>query len=195
VNLLPLLGSVIAIYLAFALFRAPAPPEAAVPDSPLAILPPGQTATVASSSDSLIAALPQFGSAENEGKAVVENAADVLAVRRITSFIGRNVDSPRGDKLGEVKDLIVDETARITHAIVSYGGVGGLGATQVAIPWKILMDRAVGDHIVLDRSRLEAAPILPEGAPDAPDFTSRHWSREVDRYWEYEAAVHSVQSS
>jgi hypothetical protein len=80
-----------------------------------------------------------------------------------------------------VKDLVLDENGKVTHVIVSYGGVGGVDAKQVAVPWKTVMGMVRNDRIVMDRARLEGAPALPE---DQPDFTSRDWSREIDRYWE-----------
>jgi sporulation protein YlmC with PRC-barrel domain len=165
-NPLPLLGAVLAMILASAaLVREPISPQESPPESPLADPAPQPIG--------LALLAPQSGAAEH--------AAERLAERRATSFIGRGIYSRDGDKVGEIKDLVLDEAGTVTHAILSHGGIGGLGTRQVAIPWQALKDRIRGNRIVLDRSRLEGAPALPE---DDPHLTRRSWSGETDRYWE-----------
>jgi sporulation protein YlmC with PRC-barrel domain len=108
-------------------------------------------------------------------------AADILDKHRATSVIGKNVDTPAGDNIGEIKDIVLDDSGKATHAIISYGGAAGINARQVAVPWKTVTSMVRKDRIVMNRSQLESAPVLPEAQPD---FTSRDWSREIDRYWE-----------
>ena len=165
-NPLPLLGVVLAVFLASgALVREPVvAPLVSAPESTLALQAP----------DVGLALLTSQGGANND-------VAERVAARRASSFIGRNIESRDGNKVGEIEDLVLDEAGRVTHAILSCGGIGSLGTRQVAIPWQVLKDRVQGNRIVIERALLEAAPALPE---DDPDFTSRNWSRETDHHWE-----------
>lgn len=149
-NLLPLLGVILAGFLAsFFVVREPALPEASALESPL----------VLEAQDTGIAQLVPQTAAGILGTAI-GNSSEPLAERRATSFIGRKIDSRDGDRLGKIEDLVLDEADRVTHAIVSFGGVGGLGAKQVVVPWQTLKDATRDARIVLERAQLEAAPAL-----------------------------------
>lgn len=125
---------------------------------------------------------PQATEAQNEQtKQALRQAVAVLDKRRASTIIGKNVSGQDGATIGEVKDLILDEQGKVTHAVISHGGTAGINARQVAIPWDSVVGMVRNDRIVIDRAQLQSAPALPE-APS--DFTSRDWSREFDRYWQ-----------
>ena len=83
------------------------------------------------------------------------------------------------DKIGTVTDLIVDNNGNVTTAVVSVGGLLGVGAKDVAVPFKELKvtSRDGKDWLVLHRDevrdgreRLEAQlgePCEQALAPDA----------------------------
>ena len=53
-----------------------------------------------------------------------------------SKLIGASVKSTQGENLGKIDELVIDpHDARIKAAVVSVGGVLGLGAKSVAIPW------------------------------------------------------------
>jgi sporulation protein YlmC with PRC-barrel domain len=124
---------------------------------------------------------PQATEAQNEQtKRALRQAVAVLDKRRASTIIGKDVTGQDGATIGEVKDLILDEQGKVTHAVISHGGTAGINARQVAIPWDSVVGMVRNDSIVIDRKQLQSAPALPE-APS--DFTS-DWSREFDRYWQ-----------
>jgi hyperosmotically inducible periplasmic protein len=50
-------------------------------------------------------------------------------------FMGKNVETRFGDKIGSVKDLVVDmRSGRVAYVIVSSGGVAGIGSQEKAVP-------------------------------------------------------------
>ena len=80
-----------------------------------------------------------------------------------SNLIGANVKNAQGESLGKIDELVIDpKDARIKAAIVSVGGVLGIGAKSVAVPWdKVTMGSdADRDTIVvaMGREELEQAP-------------------------------------
>src|SRR5919197_3144866 len=56
-----------------------------------------------------------------------------------SKLIGASVRNSQGESLGKIDELVIDpHDARIKAAVVSVGGVLGLGAKNVAIPWEKL---------------------------------------------------------
>lgn len=50
--------------------------------------------------------------------------------------IGADVVDPNGERLGELDDLLIDaEAGRVNYALISRGGVLGVGGQLVAVPW------------------------------------------------------------
>jgi hypothetical protein len=75
--------------------------------------------------------------------------------------IGAKVRS--GDRdLGSIDQLIIDQQdGRVTHAIVSMGGVVGFGATKVVVPWSaVKLDTHDGGRLTasVDQNTLDTAP-------------------------------------
>lgn len=57
-------------------------------------------------------------------------------------LIGKNVKDSTGKDVGEVEVLIINRVGRITHAVVSFGGVMGIGDDLIPIPWPLFkLDR------------------------------------------------------
>src|SRR4030095_9624193 len=74
---------------------------------------------------------------------------------------GTAVYNREGEKLGSIHTLMIDKTAgKGTYAVMSVGGVLGIGDRYHPLPWDVLTyDTGQGGYVVdLDRSTLEAAP-------------------------------------
>jgi len=79
-------------------------------------------------------------------------AAHELKAARLSKLDGVNIYDSNAKKIGEVEDLVIDpESGRIVHALVSLGGVMGIGDKQYAVPTKQLriFSRAVDDTVPL----------------------------------------------
>ncbi len=75
------------------------------------------------------------------------------------------VRNPQGEDLGEIKNLMVDlNTGRIIYAVLTFGGVLGMGEKLYAVPWEALAARPEREGFVLnmDREQLENAPAFRE---------------------------------
>lgn len=58
---------------------------------------------------------------------------------RAGKAIGTNVYDQSGKKIGEVKDIVLDKTSNsILFAVVSFGGMLGIGEKYHPVPWAAL---------------------------------------------------------
>ena len=93
---------------------------------------------------------------------------------RVSKIIGSEVRNKSGDKIGDVRDLVVDDKGTIRLAIVSTGGFLGVGDRLHAVPWDALALGPKDDHILdIDKAHLQAAP----------GFTSKTWPNLGDDHW------------
>ncbi len=103
----------------FAQTSTPATPGTAVP--PAATTPSSPPAAAAPSTPSPMATAP---SATMSGGG--------FAASRI---IDLNLKNAQDETIGEIDDLLVGSDGKITHVIISTGGVLGVGAKKVQVPW------------------------------------------------------------
>lgn len=77
---------------------------------------------------------------------------DMLASR----LIGADIKNQQGEDIGEIEELVIDpKEAKIKQVVVSTGGVLGLGAKSVAIPWSQVRPAAEGGGFVVAMSQEE----------------------------------------
>jgi sporulation protein YlmC with PRC-barrel domain len=95
---------------------------------------------------------------------------------RASELIGMNVNGSANDTIGEIKDIAIDpRCACARFAVLSSGGVMGVGDTLAIVPLKALRI----DHqnktasLNIDKTRLE----------QAPKFTDEDWGRLTDKNW------------
>ncbi len=79
---------------------------------------------------------------------------------------GTNVYNSDGEKLGSVKNFMVGKrSGRVDYAVMSFGGLFGLGERYYPLPWDTLdYDTDRGGYVVdIDKQRLEGAPYYEPG--------------------------------
>ncbi|MEA3108308.1 MAG: hypothetical protein QOI88_2913 [Gammaproteobacteria bacterium] len=80
----------------------------------------------------------------------------------VVSILGKKVQSPNGDDLGRVVDVLADSTGRVRVAIIDFGGFLGVGDHRIAVDWPLLRfnpDRGNPSLLLsLSRDKLKAAP-------------------------------------
>ncbi|WP_298232917.1 PRC-barrel domain-containing protein [uncultured Azohydromonas sp.] len=119
-------------------------------------------------------------------KATAAPAAQGALARdaRASQIIGREVRDPNGAKLGEINDLIVDlGSGRLQYAVLSFGGVAGLGDKLFAYPVNAFRTSTDSDDLVLtvDKNQLDAAPGFDKSRWPGLDADA-YW-RDVDRHF------------
>ncbi|QXP84910.1 PRC-barrel domain-containing protein [Methylococcus sp. Mc7] len=97
-------------------------------------------------------------------------------VSRASKIIGTKVKNPNGENLGDIKELVIDpENGQVVYAVVSFGGVLGMGNKLFAIPWRALHWTRDKEYYVLDLDK--------DTLKKAPGFDKKHWP-ENSKKWE-----------
>ena len=92
------------------------------------------------------------------------------------TLMSEDVCSRQDEVLGDIKEIMLDmQTGQIAYAVVSFGGILGMGNKLFAVPWQALQLDTANKRFILDctRERLESAPGFDEHRwPDMadPDF-------------------------
>jgi sporulation protein YlmC with PRC-barrel domain len=100
------------------------------------------------------------------------------------ALINHPVRNSAGENLGKIEDLVIDpETATIRYAVVSFGGLIGLGDRLVAIPWSFFSASPLRDYLLLniDKHRIPGAPAFNRDY--WPDMADPVWQRSIDDYY------------
>jgi len=65
-----------------------------------------------------------------------------LRIQKASEIIGRTVQNDRAEKLGEIKDLVIDpDRNRIAYVVLTFGGFLGFGDKLFAMPAGVLQMR------------------------------------------------------
>jgi len=95
---------------------------------------------------------------------------------------GDDVFANDGEKIGDIKDIMIDvPTGRVAYAVMAAGGFLGMGEKLFAIPWTALTLDADRKCFLLDASS--------DQIKNAPGFDKDHWPSMADPTWANE--IHS----
>jgi sporulation protein YlmC with PRC-barrel domain len=78
-----------------------------------------------------------------------------------STLVGATVKNPEGEELGSIQELLIDpQSGRVSAAVLSVGGVLGMGAKRVAISWETFRSGLGEGELVasLSKEQLENAP-------------------------------------
>jgi hypothetical protein len=99
--------------------------------------------------------------AETPPDGIIDARVEPLPVS-VMSILGKKVQSPNGDDLGRVVDVLADSGGRVRVAIIDFGGFLGVGDRKIAVDWPLLRfnpDRSDPSLLLsLSREKLKAAP-------------------------------------
>jgi sporulation protein YlmC with PRC-barrel domain len=101
-----------------------------------------------------------------------------------TTLRGDDVVDTRGESLGKIEDFMIElQSGKVGYAVMSFGGVLGIGDKLFAVPWSALRVDTNEKRFVLDSSRekLERAPGFDK--KHWPDFADPGWASTVERYY------------
>jgi sporulation protein YlmC with PRC-barrel domain len=85
-----------------------------------------------------------------------------------TSLAGDSVVNARDEKLGKIEDIMIDvASGRVAYAVLSFGGLLGVGDKLFAIPWTAMSLDEERKCFVLDVDK--------ELLKDAPGFDKNNW--------------------
>ena len=93
-----------------------------------------------------------------------------------SSIIGDRITNHKNEDLGEIEDLMIDtENGIVDYAVLSYGGILGMGNKLFAVPLEALSLNSEDKCFILDadKSYLE----------NAPGFDKDNWPNTSDSEW------------
>lgn len=92
--------------------------------------------------------------------------------QRSSQIMGTTVSNPQGEKLGKVDDILIDQNGAVKYAILSHGGLLGIGDKLIPIPWKALkLDKEKRALVInSDKATLEKAP----------SFDPKEWPKVIE---------------
>lgn len=94
-----------------------------------------------------------------------------------SSLSSDDVYNPEGEKLGSIKELMLDiDSGKVRYAVLSFGGFLSLGEKLFAVPWSALTVDTETKHIAMDTDE--------ERLKNAPGFDPDHWPNMADATWE-----------
>ncbi|HMD82143.1 MAG TPA: PRC-barrel domain-containing protein [Anaerolineales bacterium] len=85
-----------------------------------------------------------------------------------TTLIGDKVVNTAGEQLGSITELMIDlDDGLIAYAVLSFGGILGMGNKLFAIPWEAITIDTENHNVILDVDK--------EVLENAPGFDKDNW--------------------
>ena len=109
---------------------------------------------------------------------------DAVLLRSKTLFEYR-VKSPQGEDLGKIEEVMIDmELGRVAYAVLSFGGLWGLGSKWVPVPWDAVALRP-DEKVLLKiaKDKIDKAPNFESAT--LPELANRQWGAVIHTYYGY----------
>ena len=92
------------------------------------------------------------------------------------TLMGNDVYNNDGEDLGDIKEFMIDmASGKLAYAVLSFGGMLGLGDKLFAVPWSALQLDTENKRFTLN--------VPKESLKDAPGFDKDHWPSMADQTW------------
>ena len=104
-------------------------------------------------------------------------------LRRVLSaktLAGDKVRNAAGEDLGKIDELMIDiPSGRVAYAVLSFGGLVGMGSKLFAIPWEALaLDEDEKKFVLnVEKTTLETAPGFDKN--NWPDMADRNFGNQI----------------
>jgi len=100
------------------------------------------------------------------------------------TLLGEDVYNSQDEKLGDIKEFMLHmSSGKVAYAVLSFGGILGLGEKLFAVPWEALRLDTINKRFVLDipKDRLQTAPGFDKD--DWPDMADPAWKSGIDSFY------------
>ena len=92
------------------------------------------------------------------------------------TLMGNDVYNSDGEDLGDIKELMIDmQSGEVAYAVLSFGGVLGMGDKLFAVPWAALKLDTVNKRFTLN--------VPKERLKEAAGFDKDQWPMMADETW------------
>jgi sporulation protein YlmC with PRC-barrel domain len=119
------------------------------------------------------------------GQAIAQDKDVGLTGRvcRVTKLLDANVKNTKGEKIGEIEDLVIDKSeGEVAYCVLSFGGFLGIGEKLFAVPFAAVMRTSDDKVVTIDvtKESLEKAPSFMKDT--WPDFDRTYGTTIYDYY-------------
>jgi sporulation protein YlmC with PRC-barrel domain len=104
---------------------------------------------------------------------------------KVDWLLGHAVAGQGGKEIGTLQDIVFDANLdTVGYAVITHGGVLGVGATYHAVPWHVLTidESAKTVSLPVDAKVLEGAPSFD--TDHWPDMSQGRWWDDTRQYWD-----------
>ena len=111
----------------------------------------------------------------------LDEDAAVISAAKVT---GTAVFNTEGEQLGEIHDVMLDKrSGKIAYAVLSFGGLLGIGQSYHPLPWAILKyDTRQGGYVIgITIDQLKGAPTYD--ASETPAWTDKAYEARIHDYY------------
>jgi hypothetical protein len=91
--------------------------------------------------------------------------AVVVDDNKVESLLGKDVTSAKGEKLGQITDILVSHSGEVRAAVIDFGGFLGVGSRKIAVAWRTLQFSPKGITLSMTRDELRVTPEYHQGEP------------------------------
>jgi BON domain-containing protein/PRC-barrel domain protein len=140
------------------------------------------------------AAAPKAAAKKPEAIQNTKRFAEHTGLARTSDLVGLSVKDASGKDAGKIEDLLTNSRGQVAYAVVSFGGILGIGDKLYAVPWNaIVIDReAKTAHLDVTKDTLERAPSFSKDK--WPESTDREWGTGARTTWNDASITASVKS-
>jgi sporulation protein YlmC with PRC-barrel domain len=142
------------------------------------------TAHAAGDADKRVPTSPAAGAPSNSTAKTTANRSANVHQMRVSELIGKNVANPKGEGVGEIKDLVIDTASgKVQYAVISFGGFLGMGDKLFAYPLEKFERTTERGKLVLnvDKEKMKSAPGFED--KNWPNFSTAAYRGEVDKFY------------
>ena len=111
----------------------------------------------------------------------VQESANLIASDKVQ---GTSVYNAEGETLGAIHDVMIDKlSGKVAYAIMSFGGLLGMGNQYHPLPWSVLKyNTNLGGYVVhLDKRQLEGGPAYD--VDEEPAWGDRAYESKIHDYY------------
>ena len=112
-----------------------------------------------------------------------KDESSTLGFQKASDVVKAKVQNSRGENLGQINDLIIMPDGKVGYAILSHGGVLGIGNKLIPIPWQALKPGPDWNifTVNIDKAELEKAPNFDP--KEWPSFVEPEWQKKVEVFY------------
>jgi sporulation protein YlmC with PRC-barrel domain len=104
------------------------------------------------------------------------NQGQVLEINKSSTLIGATVKNQQGEKLGKIRDLVIDlNSERVAYAVLGSPGMFFSAEKLQAVPLRALQPDATGTSLILNASK--------ENLASSPGFDKANWPEVGTAVW------------